>query len=83
MFAKWLLLCCNFKRPLEIYEDFEHVQQNMDKLDCICLRCVIMVDGICDPFVLHIISYITLDQTVFASVSSKLIDYLVFTVVCH
>ena len=27
-------------------------EKNMDaiKLDCVCLRCMIMVDGICDPF---------------------------------
>ena len=25
-------------------------RKNMVKLDCVCLHCMIMVDGICDPF---------------------------------
>ena len=33
--------------------------------------------------VLHISSYINLDQTEFASVTSKFTDYLLFTVDCH
>ena len=29
---------------------YNKIKKNMDKLDCVCLRCMIMVDGICDPF---------------------------------